>query len=59
MIEFDRLIGGHNVELNRDDIINTINYLKGLKNGQEFHSENEYVRKIHHENLLYIRENTK
>lgn len=44
------IMAGHTLNLNEEDINNTIKYLKDLKNGNKLQFETEYMKKIHMEN---------
>ncbi|MDP4094718.1 MAG: MBL fold metallo-hydrolase, partial [Bacillota bacterium] len=48
------IVSGHTLYLQNEDILKTIKYLKGLKEGRTFEFQTEYEREIHMENLQTI-----
>ncbi|PJI07883.1 MULTISPECIES: MBL fold metallo-hydrolase [Clostridium] len=49
-----KIMGGHTLNLTKGDILNTIEYLKGLMNGKNFSFKTEYENKVHSENIKYV-----
>lgn len=49
-----KIMGGHTLNLTREDILNTIEYLKGLMEGRNFSFKTEYENKVHSENIKHV-----
>ncbi len=49
-----KIAASHTLELTEKDIVDTIEYLKGLSAGKQLHFGSEYEREIHNQNLLMI-----
>lgn len=49
-----KIMAGHTLNLNEKDILDTIEYLKGLKDGKRFCFKSEYEERVHRENIKYI-----
>lgn len=46
-----KIVAGHTLDLQEEDIHKTIDYLQGLSHGRQFSFQSEYERKIHDQNL--------
>jgi len=49
-----KIVAGHTLNLTKQDIFNTIEYLKRLSTGKEMYFESEYMRKVHEQNLSVV-----
>lgn len=49
-----KIVASHTLEITKEDLINTIKYLKSLQANEEMEFESEYERKIHKENLKIV-----
>lgn len=49
-----KIMAGHTLDLNEEDINKIIKYLNNLKNGNKLEFETEYMRKIHMKNYYMI-----
>lgn len=48
-----KIMAAHTLNLTEKDILGTIEYLKGLRDGKKFNFKSEYENKVHKENLKY------
>lgn len=48
------IVGGHNLNLNRGDILNTMTYLQGLKEGRPMVFNTPYENRVHMANLKVL-----
>jgi len=53
-----KIMAGHTIYLNEEDIFKTIKYLENLRNGSHIQFESEYMTKVHKENYNLINEKT-
>ncbi|MBU3182062.1 MBL fold metallo-hydrolase [Clostridium psychrophilum] len=53
-----KIVAGHTLDLTKQDIFQTIEYLKGLSTGKKMYFESEYMRKIHEQNLCVVNKGT-
>lgn len=49
-----KIIASHTLEITKEDLLNTIKYLKSLQVNEKIEFETEYERKIHKENLKAV-----
>lgn len=49
-----KIVASHTLEITKEDLLNTIKYLKALQANEELNFESEYQRKIHKENLNIV-----
>ncbi|WP_097025963.1 MBL fold metallo-hydrolase [Clostridium peptidivorans] len=49
-----KIVASHTLEITKEDLLNTIKYLKSLQVNEEVKFESEYERKIHKENLKIV-----
>lgn len=53
-----KIVAGHTLDLTKQDIFQTIEYLKGLSTGKKMYFKSEYMRKIHEQNLCVVNNGT-
>lgn len=49
-----KIVASHTLEITKEDLINTIKYLKSLQFNEKMEFESEYERRIHKENLKMV-----